>query len=133
MPLLISSARPPSFMHPKINVLGTEIEPCSVDPLTGWFRDGCCNTNQDDRGLHVVCCILNEDFLQFALSQGNDLITPAPQHGFPGLKPGDRWCVCARTWLSAVEAGLACPISLESTHEEALALISIDILQAHAE
>ncbi|MGY8670678.1 MAG: DUF2237 family protein [Candidatus Poseidoniales archaeon] len=120
-------------MHPKLNVLGSEIESCSVDPITGWFRDGCCNTNQADRGLHVVCCILTEGFLEFALSKGNDLITPAPQHGFPGLKPGDRWCVCAQTWLDAVTAGIACPVSLESTHEEALSLISIDILQAHAE
>ncbi len=133
MVLLIASDHSARFMHPKINVLGTEIEPCSVDPITGWYRDGCCNTNQDDRGLHVVCCILTEDFLEFARSQGNDLITPAPQHGFPGLKPGNRWCVCAQTWLDSVDAGLACPISLESTHEEALSLISIDILQAHAE
>jgi uncharacterized protein (DUF2237 family) len=120
-------------MHPKINVLGTELKPCSMDPLTGWFRDGCCNTDRSDRGLHVVCCILTDDFLEFARSKGNDLITPAPQHNFPGLTAGDRWCVCAQTWLDAAEQGLACPISLECTHEEALAIIPLDLLETHAE
>ena len=119
-------------MHPRINVLGTDIEPCSLNPITGWYRDGCCNTDSNDHGSHTVCCILTEDFLEFAKSQGNDLITPAPQFNFPGLNPGDRWCVCARTWLDAANAGVACPVSLESTHEEALALISIDLLEAHS-
>jgi hypothetical protein len=119
-------------MHPKINVLGTELKPCSIDPLTGWFRDGCCNTDQSDRGLHVVCCILTDDFLEFARSQGNDLITPAPQHNFPGLTSGDRWCVCAQTWLDAAEQGRACPISLECTHEEALAIIPLKLLETNA-
>ena len=120
-------------MHPSVNVLGTELEPCSVDPLTGWFRDGCCNTDSNDRGSHVVCCILTEEFLEFARSQGNDLITPVPQHNFPGLTPGDRWCVCAQTWMDAAEEGVACPVSLECTHEEALAIIPIDVLEAHGE
>ena len=84
-------------MHDSINVKGTELQECSSDPLTGWFRDGCCNTDGRDRGSHTVCAIVTDDFLQFALSQGNDLITPAPQFGFPGLKAGDRWCVCAGT------------------------------------
>ena len=82
-------------MNPKINVLGTEIQTCSKDPLTGWYRDGCCNTDSNDRGLHVVCCTVTDKFLEFAKSQGNDLITPAPQFNFPGLKHGDCWCVCA--------------------------------------
>lgn len=131
--MLISAGFPADYMHPSVNVLGTELEPCSVDPLTGWFRDGCCNTDSNDRGSHVVCCILTEEFLEFARSQGNDLITPAPQHNFPGLTPGDRWCVCAQTWMDAAEEGVACPVSLECTHEEALAIIPIDVLEAHGE
>ena len=91
-------------MHDSINVKGTELQNCSNDPLTGWFRDGCCNTDSRDRGSHTVCAILTDDFLKFAQSQGNDLITPAPQFGFPGLKEGDRWCVCAGTWQDAAEA-----------------------------
>ncbi len=119
-------------MHQSINVLGTELQPCSKDPLTGWYRDGCCNTDSSDFGLHVVCCIVTDDFLEFARSKGNDLITPALHFNFPGLKAGDKWCVCAQTWLDAANSGVACPISLESTHEEALAVIPIDILEAHS-
>ena len=120
-------------MHPSVNVNGTELQPCSTDPMTGWYRDGCCNTDPSDRGSHTVCCIVTEDFLNFARSQGNDLMTPAPQFNFPGLKDGDRWCVCAQTWLDAANAGVACPVSLDSTHEEALAVIPIDLLEAHGE
>ena len=120
-------------MNPKINVLGEPIQDCSKNPLTGWFRDGCCNTDSNDRGLHVVCCILTEAFLEFAKSKGNDLITPAPQFNFPGLKPGDRWCVCARTWLEAAETGVACPVNLEATHEEALSVIPLEVLELYAE
>ncbi len=120
-------------MHPKVNVLGNELQECSKDPLTGWYRDGCCNTDDNDRGLHVVCCILTEQFLEFAKSRGNDLITPAPQFNFPGLKPGDRWCVCARTWLDAVNDGSACPVNLEATHEESLRIIPLELLEMYAE
>ena len=116
-------------MHPKINAVGTVLKPCSTNPMTGWFRDGCCNTDANDRGLHVVCCILTTDFLEFARSSGNDLITPVPEHNFPGLKPGDKWCVCAQTWLDATENGVACQIDLEATHEEALSIISIDLIE----
>ena len=119
-------------MHDSINVLGGELESCSLAPLTGWFRDGCCNTDARDRGSRTVCCILTQEFLEFARSHGNDLITPAPEHGFPGLKPGDRWCVCAQTWQDAAEAGVSCPVVLEATHEEALVACDIESLQAHA-
>ena len=107
-------------MLPSFNVLGGELEVCSEDPMTGWFRDGCCNTDRTDHGLHTVCCQVTEEFLEFARSQGNDLITPAPSFNFPGLSPGDRWCVCARTWNDAAEKGIACPVILEATHEESL-------------
>ena len=119
-------------MHPSLNVLGEKLEPCSFDPLTGWYRDGCCNTDQNDAGSHTVCCVVNEDFLEFAKSRGNDLITPAPHFNFPGLKPGDAWCVCARTWLAAVNAGHACPLDLEATHEAALEVIPLALMETHA-
>ena len=119
-------------MDPSINVLGGPLQTCSNEPLTGWYRDGCCNTDSNDRGSHTVCCVLNENFLQFAKGQGNDLITPAPQFDFPGLKPGDSWCVCARTWLAAVNAGQACPVDLEATHEHALKVIPLGVLETHA-
>ena len=119
-------------MDPSVNVLGGPLQTCSNEPLTGWYRDGCCNTDSNDRGSHTVCCVLNENFLQFAKGQGNDLITPAPEFNFPGLKPGDSWCVCARTWLDAVNAGQACPIDLEATHQHALEVIPLGVLETHA-
>ena len=121
-----------SPMHPSVNVLGTKLESCSEDPLTGWYRDGCCNTDDSDRGSHTVCCVLTDDFLQFAKDMSNDLITPAPRFNFPGLKAGDSWCVCARTWLLAVNAGMGCPVDLEATHERALDIIPLDVLETHA-
>ena len=123
---------PRSAMHPSINVLGTELKTCSSDPLTGWYRDGCCNTDENDRGSHTVCCVVTQEFLEYAKSQGNDLMTPAPHFSFPCLKPGDSWCVCARTWLAAVNEGAACPVDLEATHEEALSIIPFDLLETHA-
>tara|TARA_B110000914_G_C15324814_1_gene381933 strand:- start:37 stop:429 length:393 start_codon:yes stop_codon:yes gene_type:complete len=126
---LIAKSGLATDMHPKINAVGTVLKPCSTNPMTGWFRDGCCNTDSSDRGLHVVCCILTDEFLEFARSSGNDLITPVPEHNFPGLKPGDKWCVCAQTWLDATENGVACQIDLEATHEEALSIISIDLIE----
>ena len=119
-------------MLPSFNVLGGDLETCSTDPLTGWFRDGCCNTDRNDRGLHTVCCVLTEEFLEFARSRGNDLITPAPQHGFPGLEPGDRWCVCAQTWQDAADEGVACPVVLASTHEETLQIVALETLVQHS-
>lgn len=119
-------------MLPSFNVLGEELLQCSIDPLTGWFRDGCCNTDRNDRSLHTVCCVVTEDFLNFALSKGNDLITPAPQFNFPGLKEGDRWCVCAQTWQDAYDSDYACPVVLEATHEETLQIIPLENLREYA-
>ena len=115
-----------------LNVLGGTLSVCSRDPLTGFYRDGCCNTGTEDMGLHVVCTQVTREFLEFARRQGNDLISPAPQFGFPGLTPGDRWCVCAATWRQAYEAGCASPVVLEATHEETLAVIPLDALKEHA-
>ncbi|MAH98088.1 MAG: hypothetical protein CMA12_01890 [Euryarchaeota archaeon] len=119
-------------MLPSYNVLGTNLQTCSENPLTGWFRDGCCNTDRTDSGLHTVCCIVTNEFLEFARSRGNDLISPAPQFGFPGLAHGDKWCVCARTWKDAADSDLACPVILEATHEESLQVIPIDLLREYA-
>ncbi len=119
-------------MDRSVNVLGTPLKACSQAPLTGWFRDGCCNTDDADRGCHTVCAQVTAEFLAFLRDRGNDLITPAKQFGFPGLRPGDRWCVCAGSWAEAFEAGVACPVDLESTHERALRKVSLDGLMAHA-
>ena len=114
------------------NVLGGPLESCSVKPLTGFFRDGCCNTCDEDGGSHTVCVVTTEKFLAFSKAAGNDLSTPVPQYRFPGLKPGDRWCVCAGRWLQAVKAGFGAPVVLEATNERALEIIPLDVLKAHA-
>jgi len=114
------------------NVLGDALALCSASPVTGFYRDGCCNTGAEDLGLHVVCVQMTREFLEFARAQGNDLITPAPEYGFPGLKPGDRWCVCAGTWRQAYEAGVAAPVVLAATHEETLAVVPLAALKEHA-
>jgi uncharacterized protein (DUF2237 family) len=114
------------------NVLGTRLEPCGFDPLTGFYRDGCCSTGADDHGVHVVCARMTEEFLRFSATAGNDLSTPVPEHGFPGLHPGDRWCLCAARWQEAYDAGVAPPVYLESTHIQALEWCSRDALHAHA-
>jgi len=114
------------------NVLGGTLDLYSAAPRTGFFRDGCCNTGPDEHGLHVVCTEVTQDFLEFAQAQGNDLITPVPEYDFPGLEPGDRWCVCAATWRQAYEAGVASPVVLAATHEETLAVIPLDALKEHA-
>ena len=114
------------------NVLGTPLLPCSFDPLTGWYRDGCCHTDAQDAGSHVVCARMTPAFLNQQLERGNDLITPRPQARFPGLKPGDRWCVCALRWREAYEAGYAPPVVLESTHERALEYVLMDWLRKSA-
>jgi uncharacterized protein (DUF2237 family) len=110
------------------NVLGQPLETCGTDPVTGFFRDGCCNTGPNDLGVHTVCCIVTEKFLAASARLGNDLSTPMPQYGFPGLKEGDRWCVCAGRWLEVHQAGAACPVVLEATHEATLEIIPFDIL-----
>jgi uncharacterized protein (DUF2237 family) len=114
------------------NVLGSRLEPCSVEPRTGFYRDGCCNTGPEDLGLHVVCARMTAKFLAFSKAQGNDLSTPQPDLGFPGLKPGDRWCLCAGRWREALDAGAAPPVVLSATHEEALAVVSLEDLKRHA-
>jgi uncharacterized protein (DUF2237 family) len=114
------------------NVLGGPLVPCSYDPLTGWYRDGCCHTDEHDHGSHVICARVTQEFLEFQLTRGNDLITPRPSHRFRGLKPGDRWCVCALRWREAYEAGCAPPVVLECTHERALEFVLADWLRRHA-
>jgi len=114
------------------NILGGILLPCSMEPLTGWLRDGCCNTNQSDMGLHVVCAELTAEFLAFSKAAGNDLSTPRPEYGFPGLKPGDRWCLCAARWEEARRAGQAPRVVLAATHEAALHVTTLAHLQAHA-
>ncbi|MEM9262574.1 MAG: DUF2237 domain-containing protein [Pseudomonadota bacterium] len=115
-----------------LNVLGEPLQICSVDPLTGWFRDGCCDTEGRDQGMHIVCARVTAEFLDHQRRGGNDLVTPRPEFRFPGLKQGDRWCVCLSRWVDALNEGVAPPIILEATHEEALAAVSIDVLKAHA-
>jgi len=114
------------------NVLGERLEDCSHKPLTGWYRDGCCNTDEEDAGLHTVCAKVNIKFLEFLKEAGNDLITPTPDFGFPGLKDNDSWCVCATSYAQAIEAGLACPIYLRKTNEKTLELIPLKILKKYA-
>lgn len=117
---------------PARNVLGGVLLPCSVAPLTGFFRDGCCNTGPHDHGLHVVCAQVTAEFLAFSKARGNDLSTPRPDYGFAGLKPGDRWCLCAARWEEARRAGFAPPVLLEATHIAALAVVELAHLKAHA-
>ncbi|MCP9774541.1 DUF2237 family protein [Cyanobium sp. WAJ14-Wanaka] len=122
-------------MNPQVepqNVLGTALVTCSCNPMTGWFRDGLCKTDPTDHGQHSVCCVVTEAFLTYSKAQGNDLSTPRPDFGFPGLRPGDNWCVCAPRWLEAFEDGMAPPVRLEATEASALALISLDCLKSHA-
>jgi uncharacterized protein (DUF2237 family) len=114
------------------NVLGGPLLACSYAPVTGYFRDGCCNTDDTDLGNHTVCARVTEAFLADSKAHGNDLSSPAPQFRFPGLKPGDRWCVCASRWREALERGVAPPVVLEATHERALEVVPLEVLQAHA-
>lgn len=114
------------------NVLGRPLEPCSTNPLTGWYRNGCCDTGAGDMGVHVVCAVMTAEFLDFSRSRGNDLSTPVPEYRFPGLKPGDRWCLCAARWKEALDAGRAPKVVLEATHMSALEFIDLDDLVRHA-
>lgn len=119
-------------MSEGLNVLGGPVQPCSTDPMTGFFRDGCCNTGSDDIGSHTVCAVVTAEFLEFSKAEGNDLSTPHPQWGFPGLSPGDGWCVCAARWMDAYNAGKACPVVLASTHRSALEAVTLEALRKHA-
>jgi uncharacterized protein len=114
------------------NVLGTPLVPCSYDPLTGYFRDGCCNTDETDGGSHLVCVRVTQEFLVFSLERGNDLMTPRPEFRFAGLKAGNRWCLCATRWAEALAAGVAPPVVLESTHEKAVEFVNLEDLRKHA-
>jgi uncharacterized protein (DUF2237 family) len=115
-----------------LNVLGQALVACSYDPLTGYFRDGCCNTREDDTGSHVICARMTDEFLKYSLSRGNDLITPRPEYRFHGLHAGDRWCLCAMRWKEAFEAGVAPEVVLASTHIRALDYVTLDQLQSCA-
>jgi uncharacterized protein len=114
------------------NVLGGTLESCSTDPLTGFFRDGCCATGPDDLGSHTVCAVMSDAFLNYSKSRGNDLSTPRPEYGFPGLKAGDQWCLCVSRWREAYEANVAPEVFLNATHEAALTVVSLEALQSHA-
>jgi uncharacterized protein len=114
------------------NVLGGPLRPCSMEPMTGFFRNGCCETGPEDVGMHTVCAVMTAEFLAFSMAAGNDLSTPRPELAFAGLRPGDRWCLCAPRWKEALDAGVAPPIVLEATHEEVLAISPLGILKDHA-
>ena len=116
----------------KKNVLDEDLELCSNDPLTGWYRDGCCNTDDNDKGVHTVCAKVSNEFLNWCKDAGNDLITPHPEFGFPGLKDGDCWCDCASWYARAIDANKGCPIFLKRTHENTLKIIPIEILKKYA-
>ncbi len=116
----------------ELNVMGGPLQACSFDPLTGFYRTGCCETGPDDVGSHTVCTRLTDDFLSFSMRQGNDLSTPRPEYRFAGLRAGDRWCLCASRWLEAYEAGVAPPVIMEATHQRALQVIPFESLQACA-
>lgn len=114
------------------NVLGTPLQSCSTDPMTGFYRDGCCNTGADDLGLHLVCCLMTEDFLAFSKERGNDLSTPMPQYAFPGLVEGDRWCLCVLRWKEALEADAAPKVVLNATHISTLEFVDLSDLREYA-
>lgn len=119
-------------LAPSLNVLGEELKPCSLDPVTGFYRNGCCDTSEVDAGSHTVCAVMTEEFLAFSKASGNDLSTPRPEFGFDGLKAGDRWCLCAGRFVEAYEAGLAPRVSLVSTHRKALDIVPMEALREKA-
>lgn len=120
------------MIRPSINVLGSTLAPCSVEPMTGFFRNGCCDTGPEDSGMHTVCAVMTRDFLAFSASVGNDLSTPRPEFGFPGLRPGDRWCLCCLRWVEAYDAGFAPKVILESCHEQVLEFVELETLKQFA-
>jgi hypothetical protein len=118
--------------EPAVNVRGGELDTCSNDPMTGFFRDGCCNTADEDAGCHTVCAVVTREFLEFSRARGNDLMSPKPAFGFPGLNEGDRWCLCASRWLEAYRAGCAPRVVLEATHRKTLEVVPLAALESHA-
>ena len=122
----------PTQLDESVNVLGEPLKPCSFDPLTGFFRNGCCDTGPEDRGRHTVCVRVTVEFLAFSHQRGNDLSTPRPEFGFAGLSPGDRWCLCADRWKEALDAGVAPKVVLASTHRSVLRTVPLEVLQEHA-
>jgi len=131
---LISGSRPVAEIQidEPLNVFGEPLLPCSEDPVTGFFRDGCCNTNDQDVGSHTVCIQVTQEFLQYSRFAGNDLSTPVPEFGFPGLEPGDRWCLCAPRWVEAYERKMAPKVFLTRTHQRALEVVPLDVLRQYA-
>jgi uncharacterized protein (DUF2237 family) len=119
-------------LNPSVNVFGEQLQGCSDRPLAGFFRDGCCNTSDEDLGSHTVCVEVTKEFLEFSRFRGNDLSTPRPEFRFPGLRPGDRWCLCAARWLEAHEGGMAPRVVLKGTHERALEIVPLDLLKQFA-
>jgi hypothetical protein len=117
---------------PDLNVFGEKLIACSTNPLTGYYRDGCCSTGESDHGTHTVCAVMTKDFLEFSASRGNDLSTPLPAYRFPGLKPGDKWCLCASRWKEAWQAGCAPKVHLEASHEGTLKHVPLEVLVKHA-
>lgn len=120
------------MMEESVNVFGEPLESCSENPLTGFFRDGCCNTHEQDLGSHTICVEVSETFLEYSRFQGNDLTTPAPEMNFPGLRPGDRWCLCAARWLQAYNHGMAPKVFLRGTHRKALEIVALELLRPYA-
>lgn len=118
-------------MPEETNVLGTELAPCSNDPVTGYRRDGCCHHHPEDAGRHEICAVMTDEFLKYSRLQGNDLITPRPEFDFPGLDPGDRWCVCLGRWVEALDADVAPPLVLEATNESVLSELDLELLEQH--
>ena len=114
------------------NILGEPLAECSCDPMTGFFRDGCCHTSGEDLGMHTVCAVMTDTFLEFSREQGNDLSTPQPEMGFPGLRPGDRWCICLARWVEALQGQCAPPVVLAATHASVSEFIDLETLKAHA-
>lgn len=121
------------MIEPSVNVLGGVLEPCSLDPMTGFFRNGCCDTGPTDQGRHTVCAVMTAEFLAYSKYLGNDLSTPRPEYGFAGLKAGDRWCLCAARFLQAHEEGVAPQVNLAATHQTTLSLVPIEVLRRYAE
>lgn len=130
--MLGAAANVGSPMPTQLNVLGTALQLCSLEPRTGWFRDGCCRTDPTDQGLHTVCVEVTEEFLDFSYARGNDLTSARSEFDFPGLKPGDRWCLCATRWREACEAGAAPLVVLEATHLHTLGVVTLDVLRDYA-